>query len=274
MKKILFLHGLFASGNCTIANTLRNVLENNDSEKISVLTPDLPANPEAALELIHSICDNEHPDLIVSNSCGSFLAQIIAPIVGVPVLLSNPHFKMTEFLKERIGQHSYKSPRKDGNQCLVIDQQLIDVFARIEAHQFDWYSPFYKNKIWGVFGDNDTIAHFEPEFRQYYDFTFHFPTGHTPTENDIIRYYIPLIQRMLKELEKPADVFRYFKHFKGGLYKYIQTAYHSETKERMVIYQALYEDYTYWVRPERMFFEQIHKDGKTVNRFTEIDSAF
>ncbi|MDY3294754.1 MAG: DUF1653 domain-containing protein [Bacteroidaceae bacterium] len=27
----------------------------------------------------------------------------------------------------------------------------------------------------------------------------------------------------------------------------------------------------YWVRPEKMFFEQIPTDGRTFNRFTEID---
>ena len=39
----------------------------------------------------------------------------------------------------------------------------------------------------------------------------------------------------------------------------------------MVVYQALYGDRKYWVRPEKMFFEQIERDGKRFSRFTEID---
>ena len=91
-----------------------------------VLTPDLPLHPKEALKEIRSIIDREQPDLLLGNSCGSFLAQMLAPVVGIPALLGNPYFMMTEFLKERIGEHEYKAPRRDGNQRLVIDEELIE----------------------------------------------------------------------------------------------------------------------------------------------------
>ena len=105
-----------------------------------VLTPDLPLHPKEALKENRSIIDREQPDLLLGNSCGSFLAQMLAPVVGIPALLGNPYFMMTEFLKER-----------------------------------------------------------------------------------------------------------------------------------MVVYQALYGDQAYWVRPEDMFFGKVTRDGRTFNRFTEID---
>ena len=49
------------------------------------------------------------------------------------------------------------------------------------------------------------------------------------------------------------------------------SAFDSETQERKVVYQALYGDRKYWVRPEKMFFEQIERDGKRFSRFQEID---
>ena len=125
MKKILFLHGFFASGQCVPAVALREAFEG----RVEVLTPDLPIHPQMALEEIRNICDREHPDLLVGNSCGSLYAQMLAPIVGIPALLGNPHFQMTAFLKERIGSHEYKAPRKDGNQQFVIDESLIQEFA-------------------------------------------------------------------------------------------------------------------------------------------------
>ncbi|MDD7692136.1 MAG: DUF1653 domain-containing protein [Prevotella sp.] len=38
-----------------------------------------------------------------------------------------------------------------------------------------------------------------------------------------------------------------------------------------MVYQALYGEEAYWVRPEKMFLKQITRDGRTFNRFTEID---
>jgi hypothetical protein len=64
---------------------------------------------------------------------------------------------------------------------------------------------------------------------------------------------------------------RCFQHYKGGKYRFIHSAFDSETLERVVVYQALYGDRQYWVRPEDMFFEVIERDGKRFNRFTEID---
>ena len=136
MKKILFLHGFFATGSCPMARALKEAFEGT----AVVLTPDLPLHAKEALKEIRSIIDREQPDLLLGNSCGSFLAQMLAPVVGIPALFGNPYFMMTEFLKER-----------------------------------------------------------------------------------------------------------------------------------MVVYQALYGGQAYWVRPEDMFFGKVTRDGRTFNRFTEID---
>ena len=193
MKKILFLHGFFASGQCVPAVALREAFEG----RAEVLTPDLPIHPNMALELIRNICDREHPDLLVGNSCGSFYAQMLAPIVGIPALLGNPHFQMTAFLGQRIGTHEYKSPRKDGNQHFVIDEPLIQEFAELEATQFHYCNPFFKDKVWGLFGEQDTLAHFEPLFLEHYNLSFHFPGAHTPTAEEVRTWYVPLIEKML-----------------------------------------------------------------------------
>ena len=193
MKKILFLHGFYASGQCVPAMALREAFDG----RAEVLTLDLPMHPKAAVDFIRELIDKEKPDILVGNSCGSFYAQMLAPIVGLPALLGNPHFKMTEFLMPRIGAHQYKSPRKDGKQDFIIDNQLIDEFAEMEAHQFDYYNPEYKDKIWGIFGEQDTLAHFEPLFLQYYSHSFHFPGGHTPTAEEVHQFYVPLISQLL-----------------------------------------------------------------------------
>lgn len=192
-RKILFLHGFFASGQCVPAQTLRESFEG----RVEVLTPDLPMHPKDAISFILSLIDQEKPDILVGNSCGSFYAQMLVPIVGIPALLGNPHFQMTEFLKQRLGEHQYKSPRKDGNQKFVIDEVLIEEFAELEAIQFARCNPSYRDKVWGLFGEQDTLAHFEPLFLEHYTQSYHFPGGHTPTAEEVRHWYVPLIEKLL-----------------------------------------------------------------------------
>lgn len=193
MKKIIFLHGFFASGSCIPALTLKEVL----GKKMEVITPDLPMHPKEALTFVRDLYGKEQPDLLVGNSCGSFLAQMLAPVLGVPALLGNPCFEMSEFLKKRVGAHCYKSPRKDGKQDFVIDELLIKEFAELESQQFDRCDVSYRDKVWGLFGEKDTLAHYEPLFLQHYDKSFHFPGAHTPTAEEVREWYVPLIEKMV-----------------------------------------------------------------------------
>ena len=63
---------------------------------------------------------------------------------------------------------------------------------------------------------------------------------------------------------------KYYRHFKGNIYKFVGIAKDSETLEEMVVYQAMYGDHQMWVRPMDMFFEEIERDGKKMPRFQEI----
>lgn len=77
---------------------------------------------------------------------------------------------------------------------------------------------------------------------------------------------------MLKQQLKPGK----YRHYKTRqIYQFIGIARHSETYEELVIYQALYDCDKFgpnqiWVRPLRMFIENIQVDDKLVPRFEYI----
>lgn len=64
-----------------------------------------------------------------------------------------------------------------------------------------------------------------------------------------------------------------YRHYKGKLYNVIGTAQHSETLEDMVIYQQLYDDYGFWVRPKSMFAETVIIEDKSIPRFEFISES-
>lgn len=264
MKKILFLHGFTSSGACEIARTLKEELQG----VAEVMAPDIPLHPYEAMDLLQDLCEQEHFDLIVGSSCGSFYGQQLVRITGVPAILVSPYFRMTEFLEPRVGMHDYKSPRADGQRQFEITNELINEFAAMEEGQFDCYDEFNRDRVGGMFGTQDTLAHFKDVFLKYYSTAIAYDGPHTMTASNVRNDLVPEILKMLDEVKPVRE--RYFRHFKGGEYRLWHIAKDSETLYRMVVYQALYGTFGYWVRSEKMFFERITRDDQPFPRFAEI----
>jgi cyclomaltodextrinase / maltogenic alpha-amylase / neopullulanase len=62
-----------------------------------------------------------------------------------------------------------------------------------------------------------------------------------------------------------------YKHFKGNKYEVLGVAKHSETREELVVYRALYGEGELWVRPKEMFLEDVEVSGIRTPRFKYIE---
>ena len=64
-----------------------------------------------------------------------------------------------------------------------------------------------------------------------------------------------------------------YQHYKGRYYEVLGVAKHSESEEEFVVYRPLYGAGDWWIRPKKMFLEQVIAGGATMPRFHHVDNG-
>ena len=157
-KKILYVHGFGSSGQSGTVTLLRTLLPS-----VTVIAPDLPIHPDEALALLHSLCDEEQPDLIIGSSMGGMFTE---QLTGYDRILVNPAFNMGDTMSSHgmVGKLTFQNPRRDGIQEMVITKAIVKEYKSLPLPL-----PRRGDKsVWGLFGDKDPVVHTYDLFKDAY----------------------------------------------------------------------------------------------------------
>lgn len=187
---ILYVHGFASSGNSGTAQAIQKYLP-----KCKVSSPDLPIEPEEAFHLLRNIVELEKIDVVVGTSMGGMFAQKLR---GIPKVLVNPSFHVSESMRKKIGIVPFFKRREDGATEFKVTPLLCDAYRKIENGQFDNLTENEKTITYGLFGTDDDVVSCQEEYDLYYSNKMIFKGGHRLSDEAIHDYVVEAILKLLK----------------------------------------------------------------------------
>lgn len=194
---ILYVHGFRSTGNSSTAQNLRELLPH-----CKVVSPDLPIEAEEAVALLRKICVEEKIDVVVGTSMGGMLAQKLR---GMPKVLVNPSFFVSETFKKNMGTVTYFKEREDGATEFEITPEIVESYAKIEKRQFSRISPKEMAITVGAFGNDDKTVNCKDEYMEFYENMIYFAGGHRLSKDALKDRIIPAIAQLYRNTQRTWD---------------------------------------------------------------------
>ena len=187
-KTLLYCHGFGSSGQSGTVTRLRTVMP-----QARVIAPDLPVNPHEAIGLLHSICEQEKPDLIIGTSMGGMYAEQLR---GFDRICVNPALEIAETMKEHglTGTQRFQNPRQDGIQEFYVDKTIVKAYREVSEQRFAGLTPEDECRVYGLFGDKDDLVDTFGMFTEHYSQATHFHGEHRMDDKSYMHSVIPVIR--------------------------------------------------------------------------------
>ena len=168
-KKIMYVHGFASSGASGTVGRIRLLLP-----QATVIAPDLPVDPFAAINLLKDLCAKEQPDLIIGTSMGGMYTEQLA---GFDRICVNPalHLADTILKNNGLGKQEFHSTRQDGQTSFMVTKALVEDYRTVSDTRFSVVEP---ERVWGLFGTKDTMVNCFDEFAAHYPQAMHFDGEH------------------------------------------------------------------------------------------------
>ena len=187
-KTLLYCHGFGSSGQSGTVTRLRVVMP-----QARVIAPDLPVDPHEAIALLHRICDEEHPDLIIGTSMGGMYAEQLR---GFDRICVNPALEIAETMKAHgmTGTQQFQNPRLDGVREFYVDKAMVKAYREVSEQRFVGLTDDDRQHVWGLFGDRDDLVDTFDMFVEHYPQATHFHGEHRMDDQSYMHSVMPLIR--------------------------------------------------------------------------------
>lgn len=187
-KKVMYVHGFGSSAQTGTVTRLRQVMCN-----ATVIAEDMPLHPQEALDLLHQLCDEHHPDLIIGTSMGGMYTE---QLYGYDRIVINPAFRIAETMQDHglTGAQIFFNPRKDGVQKFFVDNNLVKEYRVVSEQRFSGVTDEERKRVWGLFGDADTTVDTWDLFREHYPTAIHFHGEHRMDDRSYMHGVMPIIR--------------------------------------------------------------------------------
>lgn len=195
-KTVLYVHGFGSSGQSGTVARLRLVMPN-----AHVIAPDLPIHPEEAMQLLHDICDKEHPHLILGTSMGGMYTE---QLCGFDRICINPALCIADTMQAHgmTGTQTFQNPRLDGVQSFYVDKALVKEYRQVSEQRFNGISDEERKRVYGLFGDKDDLVDTFDMFREQYPLATHFHGEHRMDDKSFMHSVFPVIRWIDDKQEK------------------------------------------------------------------------
>lgn len=154
-----------------------------------------------------------------------------------------------------------------GGGCVLTDVLVDGSEYKVEYNHANVMIPANGARILllhnGEFNYRDFISEIQNEIPE--------PITHTEVESTVQEQTTPVSPNEENKADRTIKYGKY-RHFKGKEYAVLALAKDSETEEQVVVYKQLYDSGDIWVRPAKMFTEDVEVDGRKVRRFEYIDN--
>jgi predicted esterase YcpF (UPF0227 family) len=187
-KTVLYVHGFASSGQSGTVTRLRTVMP-----QAHVIAPDLPVNPHEAIDLLHTICELEKPDLIIGTSMGGMYTEQLR---GFDRICINPALEIAETMRAHgmTGTQQFQNPRLDGIQEFYVDKALVKEYREVSEQCFQGLTPDDEQRVYGLFGDKDDLVDTRGMFSEHYSRHTSFHGEHRMDDQSYMHSVVPVIR--------------------------------------------------------------------------------